>query len=190
MAEGAYDRLITLLDSHDASYRRPPRPPPARTWAGQFAVGSRPGAAIRSRKASTSSAVPGPARAARVNRSSRLSRVATSSPGSASNRPARARAMTPNGSARTAADNLACTAASNGTHKPKLYGVSLVGYNCCVMNDSRDVPATELRANLAAFLDEARSGVEFRITRGSRVAARLVPPDVEERSASPEVEGR
>jgi hypothetical protein len=49
-------------------------------------------------------------------------------------------------------------------------------YNCCVMNDSRDVPATELRSNLAAYLDEARSGIEFRITRGSRVAARLVPP--------------
>jgi prevent-host-death family protein len=44
------------------------------------------------------------------------------------------------------------------------------------MNDSRDVPATELRSNLAAYLDEARSGIEFRITRGSRVAARLVPP--------------
>jgi hypothetical protein len=44
-------------------------------------------------------------------------------------------------------------------------------YNCCGMNDSRDVPATELRANLASFLDEARSGVEFRITRnGNRVA--------------------
>jgi hypothetical protein len=57
-------------------------------------------------------------------------------------------------------------------------------YNCCGVNDSRDVPATELRANLAAFLDEARSGVEFRITRGSRVAARLVPPDVEERSVT------
>jgi antitoxin (DNA-binding transcriptional repressor) of toxin-antitoxin stability system len=48
------------------------------------------------------------------------------------------------------------------------------------MNDSRDVPASELRSRLAAFLDEARSGVEFRITRGSRVAARLLPPDVEE----------
>ena len=57
------------------------------------------------------------------------------------------------------------------------------------MNDSRDVPATELRANLAAFLDEARSGLEFRITRGSRVAARLVPPDVKERSVT-EVEER
>jgi prevent-host-death family protein len=57
-------------------------------------------------------------------------------------------------------------------------------YNCCGMNDSRDVPATELRANLAAFLDEARSGGEFRITRGSRVAARLVPPVLEERSVT------
>jgi prevent-host-death family protein len=43
------------------------------------------------------------------------------------------------------------------------------------MNDSRDVPATELRANLAAYLDEVRAGATFTITRGTRVAGRLVP---------------
>jgi prevent-host-death family protein len=50
-------------------------------------------------------------------------------------------------------------------------------YNCCVMNESRDVPATELRSNLAAYLDEVRAGATFTITRGSRVAGRLVPPE-------------
>jgi prevent-host-death family protein len=48
------------------------------------------------------------------------------------------------------------------------------------MNESRDVPATELRSNLAAYLDEVRAGGSFTITRGSRVAARLVPPDLKE----------
>jgi prevent-host-death family protein len=52
------------------------------------------------------------------------------------------------------------------------------------MNESRDVPAAELRSNLAAYLDEVRAGATFTITRGSRVAGRLVPPEpVEERSA-------
>jgi prevent-host-death family protein len=51
-------------------------------------------------------------------------------------------------------------------------------YNCCEMNDSRDVPATEFRARLAEFLDSARAGGEITITRGSRPAARLVPPDL------------
>jgi prevent-host-death family protein len=42
------------------------------------------------------------------------------------------------------------------------------------------VPATELRSNLALYLDEVRAGATFVITRGSRVAGRLVPPDAEE----------
>jgi antitoxin (DNA-binding transcriptional repressor) of toxin-antitoxin stability system len=57
-------------------------------------------------------------------------------------------------------------------------------YNCCVMNESRDVPATELRSNLAAYLDEVRAGATFTITRGTRVAGRLVPPVDEEETAS------
>jgi prevent-host-death family protein len=46
------------------------------------------------------------------------------------------------------------------------------------MNES--VPAAELRSNLALYLDEVRAGSSFVITRGSRVAGRLVPPDTEE----------
>jgi prevent-host-death family protein len=45
----------------------------------------------------------------------------------------------------------------------------------------QSVPAVELRRHLSEFLDEARAGVEFRITRNGRPAARLVPPDVEGR---------
>jgi antitoxin (DNA-binding transcriptional repressor) of toxin-antitoxin stability system len=49
------------------------------------------------------------------------------------------------------------------------------------MDDSRrDVPATELRSRLAAYLDSALSGSEFTIYRGSRPTARLLPPDAEE----------
>jgi antitoxin (DNA-binding transcriptional repressor) of toxin-antitoxin stability system len=51
------------------------------------------------------------------------------------------------------------------------------------MNESRDVAATELRSNLAAFLDEVRAGASFTITRGTRVAGRLVPPVDEERNS-------
>jgi prevent-host-death family protein len=63
------------------------------------------------------------------------------------------------------------------------------GYQCCVynsyvMNDLPDgsVAATELRRNPAAYLDEVRAGATFTITRGSRVAGRLVPPVDEEGS--------
>jgi prevent-host-death family protein len=40
------------------------------------------------------------------------------------------------------------------------------------------VPVTELRSNLASFLDEARSGRIIEITRSGRPAGRLVPPAV------------
>jgi prevent-host-death family protein len=59
-------------------------------------------------------------------------------------------------------------------------------YNCCGMNDSRDVPATELRSNLAAYLDEARAGGTVVVTRSGRPAARLVPPDLDGESDAPE----
>jgi prevent-host-death family protein len=42
------------------------------------------------------------------------------------------------------------------------------------------VPAKELRQRLAEYLDEARSGESFEITRSGRAAARLIPPAVEE----------
>jgi Antitoxin Phd_YefM, type II toxin-antitoxin system len=61
---------------------------------------------------------------------------------------------------------------------------NLLMYDCCVMNESRDVPATELRSNLAAYLDEVRAGATFTITRGTRVAGRLVPPVDEEATDS------
>jgi prevent-host-death family protein len=48
------------------------------------------------------------------------------------------------------------------------------------MNSSRDVPATELRSRLAAFLDEARAGGTVVVTRSGRPAARLVPPDLDQ----------
>ena len=67
-----------------------------------------------------------------------------------------------------------------------LYPHNSCAYNCCGMNDSRDVPATELRANLAAFLDEARAGGTVVVTRSGRPAARLVPPEVEKRSVPKE----
>jgi hypothetical protein len=51
--------------------------------------------------------------------------------------------------------------------------------NNCVMNE-RDVPATEVRQHFAAYLDEVRGGASFTITRGSRVAGRLVPPAFDE----------
>jgi prevent-host-death family protein len=38
------------------------------------------------------------------------------------------------------------------------------------------VPATEVRQRFAAFLDEARAGRSFEITRSGRPAGRLVPP--------------
>lgn len=53
-------------------------------------------------------------------------------------------------------------------------------YSLDIVNDSRDVPATELRSNLAAYLDEARAGGTVVVTRSGRPAARLVPPDLEE----------
>jgi len=42
------------------------------------------------------------------------------------------------------------------------------------------VAATEWHSRLATYLDAARSGSSFVITRGSRIAGRLIPPDVEE----------
>jgi prevent-host-death family protein len=50
------------------------------------------------------------------------------------------------------------------------------------MNDSPRVGATELRHNLAALLDEVRSGTEYTILRGNRPTARLLPPLPEERN--------
>jgi prevent-host-death family protein len=50
------------------------------------------------------------------------------------------------------------------------------------------VAARELRQHLSEYLDEAMAGERFVITRNGRLAAQLGP--VEERSASPEVEGR
>jgi prevent-host-death family protein len=52
------------------------------------------------------------------------------------------------------------------------------------------VAARELRLHLSEYLDEARSGERFVITRNGRPAARLVPPELEERSAPREVEDR
>jgi hypothetical protein len=59
-------------------------------------------------------------------------------------------------------------------------------YNSIVMKDSADglVPATELRCNLAAYLDAARSGATYVVTRGSRITARLMPPVDEGETAS------
>jgi prevent-host-death family protein len=58
-------------------------------------------------------------------------------------------------------------------------------YNFSIMSDSSElVPATELRSRLASYLDEVRSGASFTITRGTRVAGRLVPPVDEEEAAS------
>jgi prevent-host-death family protein len=48
----------------------------------------------------------------------------------------------------------------------------------------QSVPAVELRRHLSEYLDETRSGEGFVITRNGRPAARLVPPDVEGRSAT------
>lgn len=45
---------------------------------------------------------------------------------------------------------------------------------------TRSVPAKELRQRLAEYLDEARSGQSFEITRSGRPAGRLVPPALEE----------
>jgi prevent-host-death family protein len=41
---------------------------------------------------------------------------------------------------------------------------------------TEQVPAKEFRLRLAQFLDAARSGESFEVTRSGRPAARLVPP--------------
>ena len=53
-----------------------------------------------------------------------------------------------------------------------------MAYNLAAMDES--VAATEWHSRLATYLDAARSGSSFVITRGSRIAGRLIPPDVEE----------
>jgi prevent-host-death family protein len=48
-------------------------------------------------------------------------------------------------------------------------------YASCIVT-TESVPAKQLRARLAEYLDEARSGQTFDITRSGRPAGRLVPP--------------
>jgi prevent-host-death family protein len=48
------------------------------------------------------------------------------------------------------------------------------------------VPAKELRQRLAEYLDEARAGESFEITRSGRPAGRLVPPNPREENTDGE----
>jgi prevent-host-death family protein len=48
----------------------------------------------------------------------------------------------------------------------------------------QSVPVVELRRHLSEYLDETRSGERFTVTRNGRPMARLLPPDVEGRSAA------
>jgi prevent-host-death family protein len=49
------------------------------------------------------------------------------------------------------------------------------------MNDSRDVPATEVRQRFAEHLDAVLAGESFLVTRSGRPTAQLVP--IEERNS-------
>jgi prevent-host-death family protein len=55
---------------------------------------------------------------------------------------------------------------------------------------SESVAARELRQHLSEYLDEARAGAQFLVTRNGRSVAVLGPVEVEERSVAVEVEDR
>jgi prevent-host-death family protein len=59
-------------------------------------------------------------------------------------------------------------------------------YDCCVMNESRDVPvaASDVRQRFAEHLDRVRAGETFTIYRHGRATAQLGP--IEERNSDDE----